>query len=123
MIFRDDLVKERSESVETFMAARIDTNTRVGPLATREDALLEGVAIFVGSIFARIPHISRQDFREERFGSTGEEGELGDLGWLSEVRTHHHAIGIDSAFAELETLKSQGWQVNNRWSCKATYLA
>ena len=64
MILRDDLVEEGSERVVAFMAARIDTDARLDPLATGEDALLEGEAIFVRSIFARIPHISRQHLRE-----------------------------------------------------------
>ena len=103
MIFRDDLVKERSESVETFMAARIDTNTRVGPLATREDALLEGVAILVRAVLALLPHIARQHPGKERLGATGEVRILRDLRGENEVVSHHHAIGINSAVRHLQT--------------------
>ena len=97
MIFRDDLVKERSESVEAFVAARIDTNTRIGPLATREDALLEGVAIFVFLVLAFVPDVLREDLREEGLGSAWEIGEALDLFGAFEVRSHHHAIDIDGS--------------------------
>ena len=85
MIFRDDLVKERSESVETFMAARIDTNTRVGPLATREDALLESVSESVFLVLALVPDVTGKGFGEKRFGSTWEVREHGHLFWTLQV--------------------------------------
>ena len=94
MILRDDLVEKRSESVEAFVAARIDTNTRIGPLATREDALLEGVAILVFLILALVPDIPSQSLREERFGARGEVRELRDLTGVLEMIAHHHAVRI-----------------------------
>ena len=97
MIFRDDLVKERGESIEAFMAARIDTNTRVGPLATREDALLEGVAIFVFLVLAFVPDVPREDLGEEGLSAAREIGEAFDLLRAFEVRSHHHAVNVNGS--------------------------
>ena len=97
MILRDDLVKERSERVEAFMAARIDTNTRIGPLATREDALLEGVAIFVFLVLAFVPDVPREDLGEEGLSAAREIGEAFDLLGAFEVRSHHHAVNVNGS--------------------------
>ena len=97
MILRDDLVEKRSESVEAFVAARIDTNTRIGPLATREDALLEGVAIFVFLVLAFVPDVPREDLAEEGLSAAREIGEAFDLFGAFEVRSHHHAVNVNGS--------------------------
>ena len=97
MILGDDLVKERSERVEAFMAARIDTNARISPLATREDALLEGVAIFVFLVLAFVPDVPREDLAEEGLSAAREIGEGFDLLGAFEVRSHHHAVNVNGS--------------------------
>ena len=76
VVLLNDLVEERSEGVETFVAAGVDTDAGVGPLATGEDALLEGEAILVLLILAFIPNVASQHLRKERLGSTREVGEF-----------------------------------------------
>jgi len=60
VVLLDDLVKQWGEGVEALVAAGVDTNARVDHLATREDALLEGVTILVLLVLALVPDISRQ---------------------------------------------------------------
>ena len=65
----DDFVEHRSKGVEALVAASINTDARVGPFSTREDALLEGVAIFVFTVLASIPDVTSENLGEERRGS------------------------------------------------------
>ena len=85
MVLLDNLVEKRSEGVEAFVAASVDADARVGPFATREDALLEGEAIHVFLVLAGIPHIAGKHLREKGFSSAGEVGEFGDLGRENEL--------------------------------------
>jgi hypothetical protein len=75
----DDFVHEWSEIVERFVGATINTNTRVGPLATREDSLSEGKSILVFSVFAFFPNVACQALGEERVGAAWEVGEVDNI--------------------------------------------
>ena len=101
VILLDDLVKERGEGVEALVAARVDTDARVGPLAAREDALLECEAILVLAVLAVLPDVAREHLGQERLGAAGEHGELGDLRGAGKVGTHHHAIVISGTITQL----------------------
>ena len=105
MIFRDDLVKERSEGVETLVAASVHTDSGVGPFATGEDTLLESISILVFSIFASIPHVTCENLGEKRLSSTREEREFGDLGRIREVRSHHATVSVNSCIGHLRKVK------------------
>jgi len=93
MILLNDLVKEGSKGVEALVAASVNTDPRVGPLASREDALLESEAILVLSVLAFLPDIARQHLGKERLCSAGEEWESCNLGGRRKVRSHKHAFG------------------------------
>ena len=101
----DDLVEERSEGVETLVAASVHTDTGVGPFATGEDTLLESISILVFSIFAGIPHVTSENLGEKRLSSTREEREFGDLGRIREVRSHHATISVNSCIGHLRKVK------------------
>ena len=58
MVLRDDLVEKRGKGVVAFVAACVDANARVGIFATGEDALLEGEAKHILSVFALIPNVA-----------------------------------------------------------------
>ena len=60
----NDLVEEWGESVVAFVAASVHSDTRVGPFAAREDALLESVSESVFLIFALIPNVTGKGFGE-----------------------------------------------------------
>jgi len=85
VVLLDDLVEKWSESVISFVASSIDTNTRVGPLAAREDALLESVSKSVSLVLALLPHIAGEGLGEERGSATWEVWVLGDLTWVINV--------------------------------------
>jgi hypothetical protein len=68
----NDLVHEGSEVVVRFVRASIHTNTRVGPLSTGEDRLLEGITILVFTVLALLPDIAGKALVEQR-ASTGRE--------------------------------------------------
>ena len=61
------------------MTASINTDSGVGPFATGEDALLEGVAVSVGAVLALLPDITGQNPGEERLGAAREVRVLRDL--------------------------------------------
>lgn len=107
VVLLNDLVEQRSKGVEALMATCVDTNARVGPFATGEDALLESVAKSVLSILASVPYVTCEDLGEERLGSAGEVGELFDLAGVGQVRAHHHAVGFASAVGHLSEVKAQ----------------
>ena len=65
MVLLDDFVKEWGKSVEALVAASVDANTGVGPLAARENTLLEGVSKFVLFVLAGVPHVTCQHLRKE----------------------------------------------------------
>ena len=58
VILLDDLVEKRSKGVESFMTSSVDTDSRVGPFATGEDALLEGKSIFILLVLALFPNVT-----------------------------------------------------------------
>ena len=101
----DNLVEERSEGVETLVAASVNTDSGVGPFATGEDTLLESISILVFSIFAGIPHVTSENLGEKRLSSTREEREFGDLGRIREVRSHHATISVNSCIGHLRKVK------------------
>ena len=119
VVLGDDLVEKRSESVEALVAAGVHADAGVGPLAAREDALLESVAIWVLPVLASIPDVTGQDLGEERWGARGEVRELGDLGGEDEVAAHHLAVGLDSAVRHLSNEDRACWERSERL---ATYL-
>jgi hypothetical protein len=63
----------------------INTNTRVGPLATREDGLSEGESKLISSIFACLPDIRSKALGKERFSSRWEIWKSLDVIPISEV--------------------------------------
>ena len=65
----DDLVHEWGEIVVGFVGATVNTDTGVGPLATREDGLSEGVAVLVLSILALLPDVTGKALGEEGGGT------------------------------------------------------
>ena len=95
MVLLDDLVEQRSKGVEALVATCVHTDARVGPFATGEDALLEGVAILVLFVFAGVPHISGEHLGQQTLGSAWEEGEALDFLGALEVWPHHHAVDVD----------------------------
>ena len=101
VVLLDDFVEERGKLVVTLMAAGVNTNARVGPLAAREDGLLEGESTLVNAILALLPHVTSENLGEERFGAFGEDGELGDFLGVAEMRSHHHFVSTGGAIAQL----------------------
>ena len=90
----NDLVHEGSEVIVRFVRTSINTNTRVGPLGTGEDRLLEGVAVLVFTVLALLPDIAGKAFVEERAGTGREVRETGDIVRRFEVRSHHGAVEV-----------------------------
>ena len=101
VVLLDDLVEKWSKGVEALVAASIDTDARVGPFAAREDALLERESVLVLSILTGFPDVTGEHSGEKRLGSAWEEGELSNLLWSGEVRSHKHASSFGCAFAQL----------------------
>jgi len=97
VISLDDLVEERGEGVVSLVATGVDTNTGGSPLASREDALLEGVAESVSLVLALLPHIAGEGLGKERFGTAWEVGELGNGVGTREVGSHHHSVNLGIA--------------------------
>jgi len=75
----DNLVEEWGEGVVALVASGVDSDAGVGPLGTREDALLEGVTKSVSLVLALLPDITREGLGEEGLGSAWEVWEFGDL--------------------------------------------
>ena len=87
------------------MTASINTDSGVGPFATREDALLEGEAVFILTVLACIPDVTGEHLAEERLGAAREVGVLGDSFGSGEMGSHHHSVGFNTAFTHLFSLK------------------
>jgi hypothetical protein len=85
VVVRDDLVEQRSKSVETFVTASVNTDSGVGPFGSRENAFSEGVAVLVLAVLALLPHIASEALREERGSSAGEVWEGFDVLWGLQV--------------------------------------
>jgi hypothetical protein len=115
VVLLNDLVEQRSKGVEALVATCIHTDARVGPFATGEDALLEGEAKPIRSVFAGVPDIAGQDLGQKGFGSTREVGELGDLRGEHEVISHHHAVGVDRAVGHLSRKKRRAAASEYKW--------
>jgi len=61
----DDLIHEWSEGIVRVVGTSINTDTRVGPLGTGEDALSESESEFISSILALIPNLLGKAFVKE----------------------------------------------------------
>jgi len=61
----DDSVHEGGEIVVRFVGTSVHTNTGVSPLGTREDALLESVAVLVFAVLALFPDVAGKAAVEE----------------------------------------------------------
>jgi hypothetical protein len=65
MIVLDALIEKLVEFGISIVGSSINTDTRVGPLGSREDSLLEGESIFISSVFACFPDIWGEALGEE----------------------------------------------------------
>jgi len=90
----DDLIEERSKGVVALVAASVNTDAGRGPLASREDALLEGVSEPIFLVLALLPHIAGKSLGEERLSSAWEVREFGNGIGTREVGSHHHAVDL-----------------------------
>ena len=115
VVLLDDFVEERGEFVVALVAAGVNTNAGVGPLAAREDGLLEGEATLVNAILALLPHVTSENLGEEGLGAFGEDGELGDLRGTSEMGSHHHFVGAICAVAQLKLNSSDSYDGILTW--------
>lgn len=79
VVLLDDLIEEGSEGIVRVVGASIDTNARLGPLASREDGLLEGEAELVVLVLQLFPDLWCKALGEEGLSASGEVGEISDL--------------------------------------------
>jgi hypothetical protein len=99
VVHLDDLVEERGELIVRVVATSVDTDTRVGPFSSREDSLLESVAVLVNSIFALFPNVLGEALGKDGSSSTREVWESLDVLGSVEVSTHHGTLNI--SFGEI----------------------
>ena len=92
VVFLNNLVKEWSKSVVAVVAASINTDSRVGPLAPREDSLLETESIFVFLVLKLLPNVTGEALRQKRGGSTWEIWVSSDIFSCSQMRSHHATV-------------------------------
>ena len=107
VIVLDDLVEERGECIVSFVTSGIYADAGVGPLATREDALLESISEWVLFVLALFPDVTGEGLGEQRGGAGWEIGEFGDLSSIGEMTSHHHAVGVSLSKLVLQNNKQQ----------------
>ena len=69
MVILDDLVEKWCECIKSFVTASIYADAGVGPLAAREDALLESISRWVFLVLAFLPDVTSESLGEERSSS------------------------------------------------------
>jgi len=99
VVHLDDLVEERGKLIVRVVATSVDTDTRVGPFSSREDSLLESVAVLVNSIFALFPNVLGEALGKDGSSSAREVWESLDVLGSVEVSTHHGTLNI--SFGEI----------------------
>ena len=62
VILLDYLVEKRSKGIKALVTSCVNTDSRIGPFATGEDALLEGKSIFIRLVLALLPNITCENF-------------------------------------------------------------
>jgi hypothetical protein len=88
----NNLVHEGSEIVVRFVGTSVHTDTRVGPLSSREDCLLESESVLVLSVLALLPDVLGEALGEEGAGAGGEVRHALDVGGGLEVLAHHGSV-------------------------------
>ena len=106
VVFLDDLIKKWGECNVSVGRGGINTDARLGMLSPGEDALLEGASGSILSLVQLIPNTFGEAFGEERFGSSWELWEFGDVLWSLEVRAHFDGLQSGS-------LIFSGWLICN----------
>jgi len=94
VIIQEYLIEKWGESVVGIVGSSVDSNTRVGPLGSGEDSLLESETEFILLVLAFFPDIWGKAFAEDGFGSRWEEWETSDGLWSFEMRSHEGTLGI-----------------------------
>jgi len=88
----DNLVHEWSEGVVRIVGSGVNSDTRVGPLGSREDGLSESEAKFISSILALFPDFLGKALLEEGSSTGWEVWITLDILWCVEVGSHHGSI-------------------------------
>ena len=65
MVILDDLIEKRCECIKSFVTTSINADAGVGPLASREDALLESISSWVFLVLAFLPDVTGESLGEE----------------------------------------------------------
>ena len=65
MVILDDLIEKRCECIKSFVTTSINADAGVGPLASREDALLESISSWVLLVLAFLPDVTGESLGEE----------------------------------------------------------
>jgi len=90
----NNLVHEGSEIVVRFVGTSVHTDTRVGPLSSREDCLLETESILVLSVLAFLPNFLGEALVQKGVGTSGEEWHGLNVIGVLKVITHHGAVDV-----------------------------
>ena len=107
MVILDDLIEKWCECIKSFVTTSINADAGVGPLASREDALLESISEWVLFVLALFPDVTGEGLGEQRGGAGWEIGEFGDLSSIGEMTSHHHAVGVSLSKLVLQNNKQQ----------------
>ena len=94
VIILDNLIEQWGEGVVRIVGSGVNTDTRVGPLGSGEDGLLEGEAELILLVLALLPNIWGKALAEDGLGSSWEVWKTGDSLRSREVRSHEGSLGI-----------------------------
>ena len=109
VVVQDNLIEQWGEGIVRIVGSSVDTDTRVGPLGSGEDGLLEGEAELILLVLALLPDIWGKAFAEDGLGSSWEVWKTGDGLWSREVRSHEGSLGI--GWSSLSWVGSDGGSV------------
>jgi len=94
VIVLDNFIEKWGESIVGIVGSSVDTNTRVSPLGSGEDTLLEGETVFIFLVLAFFPNIWGKAFEKDGVGTSWEEWHTGDGFWAFKVRSHEGTLRI-----------------------------
>ena len=81
VILLNNFVHEWSKGIVRVVGTSINTDTRVGPLGSREDSLSESETEFISSVFALFPDLLGKAFVKKRLGTGWEVWHTSDIFW------------------------------------------